>query len=277
MTSEVLLINPRKKRRAKKRRTTKKRTVKRRTVGARKNTTKRRTLLAAPRRKTTTRRVTTMAKRRKTKKRTYKRNPSVRKYARKAGRSARSTFRGLNFKSALTNVIPMQLGMFGAKWLAKRFGGGASETDPASWGARSYIQGGLGAVAIGFAAQMIKPGWGQKVLEGGLNIMFYEMIQNELIAPNEWAAAQFGQNGYYEGDYGYEPGDVEQDETGRSYMLGEDLDWRELPSGEMTGELEPVGPLGELGLLEPVGPLGQLEPVGPLGAADPYARALLDT
>ncbi len=215
-----------------------------------------------------------MAKRRRTKKRTYKRNPSVKKYARRAGKSARATFSGLNFKGALKNVIPMQLGMFGAKWLAKRFGGGASETDPSTWGARSYIQGGLGAVAIGFAAQMIKPGWGQKVLEGGLNIMFYEMIQNELIAPNEWAAAQFGEeDGYYEGDYGYEPGDVEQDETGTSYLLGDDEQWRQLPSESMTGDLEPVGPLGQL---EPVGPLGQLEPVGPLGS-DPYARALLDT
>lgn len=156
--------------------------------------------------------------------------------------------------------------MFGAKWVAKRFGSTANESDPSSWNARSYIQGGLGAVAVGFAAQMIKPGWGQKVLEGGLNIMFYEMIQNELVAPSEWWTNQLGGEGYYEGadEGGYEPGDVEQDDTGASYLLGEDLQWRALPSESMSGVLEPVGPLGSV-----------LQPVGPLGG-DAYAKALLD-
>jgi hypothetical protein len=207
-------------------------------------------------------------------KKSYRKNPSARKYAKRAASSARSTFAGLNFKSALKNAPMYLIGMFGSKWMAKRFGGGASETDPESWNYRSYLQGGLGAVASAFAMQMIKPGSGQKVLEGGMNLMLYEMIQNELIQPNAWAQGQFGDMGYGEmGDGGYEPGDVEQDEYGRTYLLGDNGQWRELPE-DVGGALQPVGPLGQL---EPVGPLGQLEPVGPLGASDPYARALLDS
>lgn len=212
-----------------------------------------------------------MAKRKTRRKKSYRKNPSARKYARRAASSARSTFAGLNFKTALKNAPYYLIGMFGSKWMAKRFGGGASETDPESWNYRSYLQGGLGAVATAFTMQMVKPGSGQKVLEGGLNLMLYEMVQNELISPNAWAQGQFGDYGEL-GDGGYEPGDIEQDETGRTYLLGDDGQWRELPE-DVSGALQRVGPLGET--LDPVGPLGQLQTVGPLGAADPYASAFL--
>lgn len=204
-----------------------------------------------------------MAKKRRTtrKKRSYLRNPSPRRYMKRAARSARATFGSLDFKGVLKDVPYYQFGMFASKWIAKRFGGGASETDPASWTYKEYLKGGLGAVAAAFLAQMAKPGSGKKVLAGGINLMIYEMIQNELISGNEWATGQFG----YGENPGYMPGDVEQDESGRSYLLGEDLQWRALPEEGMQGALEPVGPLG------------QLEPVGPLGAVDPYRRALLDS
>jgi hypothetical protein len=189
----------------------------------------------------------------------------------------------LNFSSALKNLPYYQAGMFASKWMAKRFGGGASELDPDSWGYQEYIKGALGAVAAGFVSQMVKPGSGQRVLEGGLNLMCYEMIQNEFIAPSEWAAGQFGAeedegiHPDYMGmgeDPGYLPGDVEEDEQGTTYMLGDDYEWRQLPETGMEGMgvLEPVGPLGQL---EPVGPLGQLEPVGPLGDDDEYRKAIL--
>lgn len=272
--SEILLINPR---RRKKRATPKKRkkpTSRRRTSGVKRRATPKRRPVrraAAPRKAPTMRKKTTKRKR------SYRKNPSARKYARRAASSARSTFAGLNFKTALKNAPYYLIGMFGSKWMAKRFGGGASETDPESWNYRSYLQGGLGAVATAFGMQMIKPGSGQKVLEGGLNLMLYEMVQNELIAPNSWAQGQFGDMGNYGelGAGGYQPGDVEQDESGRTYLLGDNGQWRELPDDGVAGALQPVGPLGET--LDPVGPLGQLQPVGPLGAADPYARALLDT
>lgn len=212
-------------------------------------------------------------KRKTTKKRTYKRNPSPRRRTyKRAARRVSSTFRGLNFKGALKNIPYSLVGMFGAKFLAKKFGGGALETDPESWGWKEYLQGALGATATAFLAQTLKPGSGQKVLEGGLTLMAYEMVQNELIAGSEWASGQFGFNAYGElGGFGedddasYLPGDVETDDSGKPYLLGQDYQWRELPEEGVSGTLQPVGPLGTL------------EPVGPLGGDDNYRKALLDT
>ena len=182
-----------------------------------------------------------------------------------------------------------QIGMFATKWLAKRFGPDASEIDPGTWDWSSYLKGGIGAVAAGFFMQMIKPGSGQRVMAGGLNLMAYKLIQNELIAGNPGWAAQFGADededdyvpteymgGYdgYGGQDTYLPGDVETNSAGQPFLLGEDGQWHALPEETMGDLLEPVGPLGQL---EPVGPLGQLEPVGPLGNIDAaYRKSLLD-
>lgn len=204
-----------------------------------------------------------MAKRRRRRKTTYRRNPSPRRRTvRRAARRARGAIGGMNFVSVLKDMPYVQAGMFAAKWASKRFGAEASETRPDTWGAREYLQGSLGAVVAGFVGNMIKPGSGQKILSGGLNLMAYKMIQNELIAASDWATGQFGQD-----EYSYVPGDVETDETGRAYLLGQDNQWRPLPEeAEVMGQLEPVGPLGQL---EPVGPLGQTE--------DLYRQALLET
>jgi hypothetical protein len=158
----------------------------------------------------------------------------------------------------LKDVPAYQLGMFATKWFAKRFGPDATEIDPDSWSWASYLKGGIGAVLAGYLAQMIKPGWGNKVMSGGLNLMVYKMIQNELIAGNAWAEGQFGAQDSYESSY--LPGDVESDPSGRAYLLGEDYQWHPLPEGNMMGEvLEPVGPLGSAETLVPVGPLGDLD------------------
>jgi hypothetical protein len=206
-----------------------------------------------------------MARRRK-RKRTYRRNPTrTRRAVRAAGRRARSAWGGLNFKTVLKDLPWYQVGMFSAKWAAKRFGAGASETDPDSWTWRSYLQGSIGAVAAGFLGNAIKPGIGQKILEGGINLMVYEILQNELIVGSPWAVEQFGE----QDEYSYVPGDVETDESGRPYLLGQDRVWHALPEANTAG----------YGQLEPVGPLGQLEPVGPLGETqteDLYRKALLD-
>jgi len=202
-----------------------------------------------------------MAKRRKS----YRKNPTrARKTVRAAARRARSSIGGLNFKSALKDIPFGLIGMLGAKFLAKRMGGGAIEGDSSTWGAAEYLKGGIGAVASGFLANMIKPGSGQKVMNGGLMLMAYEMVQNELIAKSEWAKGQFGAD-----DYSYQPGDVESDASGRAYMLGDDYQWRQLPEVESSAVM---------GRLEPVSHLGQLEPVSHLGTGageDVYARALL--
>lgn len=197
-----------------------------------------------------------------------RRNPRRRRSYKRAITRARTTFAGLNVKSALKDVPLTQIGMFATKWLAKRFGPDATETDPDSWNWSSYLKGGLGAVAAGFIAQNIKPGSGQKVLAGGLNLVVYKLIQNELIAGNDWAEDQFGQqeDAYVDSD-GYQPGDVEDDEQGNTYMLGDDNQWHQLPeAGVMGDELQRIGPLGAMEKLTPPGALG----------ADPVAAALLD-
>lgn len=203
-----------------------------------------------------------MTKKRSKKRKAPRRNPR-RRTARRAISRARTTFAGLNVKSALKDVPLTQVGMFATKWLAKRFGPDATETDPESWNWSSYLKGGLGAVIAGFLAQTIKPGAGQKVLAGGLNLVVYKLIQNELIAGNDWAENQFGQQDEQEG---YQPGDVEDDANGNSYLLGEDRQWHALPQGVGSDALQRVGPLGALDPLSRPGPLGD----------DPVAAALLD-
>lgn len=281
---EVYLVNPTKKKR-RKTATKKKKVVRRAKKSPKKitsttTTTSRRTVraYAAPRRRKTTRRRATVAKgsetmakkRRTTKRKKYTKNPAPRRrrtsYKRRAVSRVRSTFAGLNIKGALKNTPFYLVGMLGSKWISKRFGGGASEMDPESWTWRSYLQGAAGAVATAYIVNMFKRGSGQKVLEGGLSLLVYELIQNEFVAGSEWATEQFGLQGFGADDedaYSYFPGDVETTPDGKTALLGQDYQWRELPEGDYGGSLEPVGPLG------------QLEPVGPLGSDDPYRNAIL--
>lgn len=259
--NEILLINPRKRR--KKKRAVAKRRVKRRATTTQKTYRKRRAVSAASRRKTT-RRVLAMPKKRRTTRRrkSYRKNPTVRTYARRAARRAKSSFAGLDFKKAMKNIPLFQIGMFASKFAAKFKSDGATEIDPESWTAIHYLKGSLGSVGAGFLAQMIKPGTGQKIMEGGLNFVVFKILENELIQKNETARNWLGGYDYEGADY--LPGDVEQDESGKSYLLGEDYQWRELPESTMEGELYRPGPLG------------QVVPVTHLGAEDPYAKALLD-
>lgn len=223
-----------------------------------------------------------MAKRKASKKRA-KSNPrrtSIRKTTRRAASSIRKSFMGLNVGSALKDIPAFQAGMFAAKFAAKKFGDNrATETDPESWSWDSYLKGAFGAIAAGIIAQKIKPGSGQNVLRGGLNLMIFKLIENEWIPKSEFATAHFGQDDELPG---YVLGEVYENEEGTPYMLGEDGEWapaddrHRLPEDaeammggydddddELLGdELQPPGRLGG----------NDLEPVGPLGA-DPYAEA----
>lgn len=267
---EILLLNPRK-RRAKKK-TTRKRKTKR---NPRKKTNTRRT---ATRKRATVRRVatkgaSTMAKRRRkrTTKRRVKRNPSrTRRAARAVSSRARGAFGGLNFKSALKNIPMNTLGMFAAKWAAKRWGQPATETDPASWNYASYLKGAAGAAGAGFLANMMKPGSGQRVLEGGMSLMLYKLVQNELIPKSQWATNQFGANMRT-------PGTIEENDGGEPFILGEDMEWYPLYGADDYRMIPDSGMYGDA-LTEP-GPLGEaLTPPGPLGAenlTDIYGRNFL--
>lgn len=216
-----------------------------------------------------------MAKRRRRKtthkRRSYaRRNPSrARRVGRAIARRAGGSFHGLNFKSALKTVPMQTIGMLAAKWLAKRFGDAATETDPTSWNYASYLKGAAGAAAAGFLANMVRPGSGQKVLEGGLSLMLYKLVQNELIPKSEWATGQFGQNGY-------EPGMIEQNSVGEPYILGEDNQWYPLNGADDDRLLPSVGYGSELVTPGPLGFGDELVTPGPLGfGADEYERAFL--
>lgn len=190
-----------------------------------------------------------------------RRNPSrVRRYAKRA----KATLGGLNIAGALKDQIPIQLGMVGTKFFAKLLGPEATEEDPSSWNWSSYAKGGLGAVAMAFAVQLVKPKYAKLVLQGGLSMIINKLIQNHLINGNEWAEAQFGAQdsagSYIPDEYddrieGYVPGDVETDDSGTAFLLGDDYQWTALQQGNSA--LRQVGPLGSYEQLSPPGPLGQ--------------------
>jgi len=196
-----------------------------------------------------------MARRKKRKSSTKKRrrvyrrkNPSP---ARRAIRSAGGRMlSGLSFKAALKDQIPIQIGMLGAQWAAKRFGPEASELDPSTWAVSSFAKGALGAFGIAIVANMVRPGFGQKVLTGGLAHITHRLIRNKLIEQSSWATEQFGADD--EGIY------VDSDGTPYASNGGEylplDEQHRMLPSGSVGDSLVSPGPLGQL---YPVGPLGE--------------------
>jgi hypothetical protein len=150
----------------------------------------------------------------------------------------------------------MVVGMFASKWAAKRFGDAATETDPSTWNYASYLKGALGAAGAGFLANMVKPGSGQRVLDGGLALMAYKLVQNELVPKSTWATNQFGAV--------REPGTIEENDQGEPFILGEDMQWypmegaddyRMLPDA-YGDELTEPGPLGFGDSLTEPGPLG---------------------
>lgn len=203
-----------------------------------------------------------------------RRNPSRRRRVARAASRVRSTFAGMNFKQALKNVPAGLLGMFAFKFGAKRFGEAASETDPESWNSMSYIKGTLGALIAGFLAQHIRPGMGQKVLEGGLLLAGYKLVQNELVVKSETAMNWLGEDDtkYFPSEY------VSTDSQGTPYLLGQNGQWypvderHRLPEYSGYGDqLEPPGRLGDQ--LEPPGRLGDAWQDAYFGqAADPFAK-----
>jgi|WetSurMetagenome_2_1015567.scaffolds.fasta_scaffold26671_5 hypothetical protein len=218
-----------------------------------------------------------------TRRRRRRHNPSrARTIARRAGSRARGAFAGLNFKGALKEVPLELIGMFAAKWAAKRFGNPATETDPASWNAASYIKGALGAVGGGILMNMIKPGSGHAVLRGGLSLMAYKLIENKGIANSPFWSGQLGADE----SSSRVPGVIEMNGLGEPFILGEDYQWKPLNgaddyraiSGHGYGAEEMYGDA----LVSP-GPLGDemygdaLVRPGPLGAEEMYGTSELDS
>lgn len=156
---------------------------------------------------------------------------------------------GLNLKGAISS-LPLHLaGMFSAKFAAKRLGGeesAASETDPESWTTASYVKGAVGGVVAGIAANMLRRGTGQKVVEGAFAYTAFKLVENELVTKSEWAQTWFGQDDYVPDEFGPMVTGTDTE----PYMYGEDGNlmpaddrYRMLP--EVMGALQPPGPLGD--------------------------------
>ena len=199
-----------------------------------------------------------------------RKNPSRRRTnpsrARRAASAVKKSFFGLDFGKALREMPYVQAGMFSAKWAAKRFGDAATEDDPESWGWASYFKGALGCAIAGMLINSVRRGKGQLVLAGGLNLMAYKAIQNELIPTSGFFHDQLGADDYVPDEY---------------LMTGTDDNpyaW------DMDGNLMPADDrhrmpnynVGGADALEPVTALGSepLEPVTALGA-DPWQQAFI--
>lgn len=270
---EILLLNPRKKRAKRagsKKRTTKKRTTKKRTGAKR---TGQRKTRRNPAKRTTTRkpaitkgRATTMAKK-KTKKRSTRRNPSKRgSRAKRAIRYAGASFAGMNFRSAIKNVPLGLIGMFAAKYAAKRGTPDALESDPSTWNGMTYLKAALGATVAGYVGNMIRRGSGQKILEGGMLLIGYKVAQNHLIPKNSFLTNQlgFGQEQYYTA------GDVATNDAGEPFVLGENGNWIPLDSGEDVTAMLGQDDWMEGDVFETPGRLGQATQAA-------YARSLFES
>jgi len=172
---------------------------------------------------------------------------------------------GLSFRKALGNMPATQIGMWAAKAAAKLFGATASETDPASWDWASYLKAAMGGVGAGIISNMVKPGTGQKVLEGALNYVTFKAIQNELVVKSDWAVEHLGQDDEYVPDEYLLTGEDE------SWFLGQDGgtyptdEMYRLPEAYMGDTLVRPGRLGDT--LVPVDQLGSV--------ADEYRRAYI--
>lgn len=239
-----------------------------------------------------------MAKKRKKKRATTKRrrrrNPSARSITRRVGSRARATIGGMNIGGALRNTVPHVCGMMAAQWGAKKFSDGGGANDP-NWEFKNYLIGGASAFGAGMIAENIKRGSGQKVLEGGLALLAYKVLVNEVAPQNEWFMEQFGQDEFeimgqedeyeaifgadydpfiygqadeYEaifgGDNEYTEGDAYLADDGETYILGADGRWYPVSEShripdDLSGELERPGALG-----------GELERPGTLGAQAVY-------
>jgi hypothetical protein len=179
---------------------------------------------------------------------------------------------GLSMRSAIKNALMLNVGMFAAKAAAKRFGLESSETSPESWTWRSYIQAAGGGFGAAFLMNSVKPGSGQKVLEGAIAFTLYKLIQNELIAKNTTAQAWLGAD---DEDPNLLPLDLDgaEDELEEQLVYVDDQTGEQIP---MSDEYRMQG-LGLGSVTMPVDRLGEaMAPPSNLGRVDDSRQRALD-
>lgn len=195
--------------------------------------------------------------------------------------------------------------MLAAKWAAKKFPGMEGGADTDNWTFKNYLAGGAGALIAGFIAENFKKGVGQKVLEGGIDLLMYKIFMNEVVPQNTFLTEQFGAEDEIvllgeddepvvllgeDDDDEIDEGDLLLGDDGELYMMGADGYTRPVdeshrilaaemanralnarPVNGYGGELMRPGALGFAGELERPGTLGgELERPGTLGELAVY-------
>lgn len=199
------------------------------------------------------------AAKRATRRKAPRRNPSTsRKIARRGARASKNLITALDLKRSFLDAGKQIGGMMVAQFAAKKFADGGGANDP-DWTWKNYGFGIAGSFGAGIAAEMVKKGSGKEFLKGGLALVGYKLVTNELSQRSEFVAEYFGNTQTFRGTDGvdYMAGDSYQGDDGEVYLMGNDGEW--YPNG-MNGILAPASDLG-----------GTLAPPTDLGAADAYA------
>lgn len=179
-----------------------------------------------------------MAKGKKGKKKISRKNPKVAAYA---GR----TLAGINIFGAVKSGVPLLFGALCAKFAAKKFAEGGSESD--NWTYKNYLlalAGGFVA-AFGTSAILKKRAAAQKVFEGALLLVGYKIFTGEIAPKNASLESWFGQTDFDPyGSLGAVNGIGDIWQSGSSnYVRGVDGYWRpadeshRLPASRSTQSL----------------------------------------
>jgi len=239
--TEILLINPGKKK--KKRKPSK-------TVGKKRKTNKK---------KPTKNKGLAMAKKRRRRTTIVRRNPSrMRKNPSKGRSVARRTIAGINPKKAITDAVKGQPGMLMAEFFAKKFGKEGKSIFEEGWSWENFAWSIGGAFAAGLAGNMIKPGSGNKMVEHGLGLVLNKLIQDKMIQQNATLKAALGQassvtNRYRQNQY-LNPAAAT---SMRQYdMYGNRIVPNSTYNTAMNGQVTPANSLG--GMVVPEGVLGNV-------------------
>lgn len=199
-------------------------------------------------------------RRKRSRRRRARRNPATymnpapgrwRARARRAYTATRGFLSGTGIGGALRSLFPLTIGAMAAKITQRKFGDKTAEGSNWTW--KDYLLAGLGTGVVGLGSRYllrINPATSQKIMEGGLLLIAYKLITNEVAPMNselsKWIGADEGVPigygyGYMgaadEGSWsGFSIGDLYEDAYGRTFMLAEDGTWQDVTdTGRLLG------------------------------------------
>jgi len=190
-------------------------------------------------------------------------NPAPKKRRRR--RRNPEMFRGVlgPVPAAFKNLFPLFMGGLGAKLLQRRYGKGSDAVSDWTW--EDYAWAGGGTLLASAASKYLfhaTPSTQQKIIEGGLFFIGWNLLEKELVPKSEIATKFLGEDGEE-----YLPGDRYDAGTGETFVLGANGEWIPENRRILGDVVAPVGPMGEDEILmgdvtEQPGPLGEYERPG---------------